>query len=153
MLLIRYLVPGGGGGIKRREHARKTCSSPSLMLMITGCTALVKALTYLRASAFISSGSGKSWKSRSSSGLASLTYAHLQFKGEPSNLSAESVLWLGSHSRENHRDAPQLRSHILSIFYFPLNGSFSLADLHLTFYNLAKFGRAVTTFTLTKKGN
>ena len=90
MLLIRYLVPGGGGGIKRREHARKTCSSPLLMLMITGCTALVKALTYLRASAFISSGSGKSGNSRSSSGLASLTYAHLQFKGEPSNLLAES---------------------------------------------------------------
>ena len=102
MLLIRYLVPEGGGGIKRREHAHKMCLSPSLMLMITGCTALVKALTYLRASAFISNGSGKSRNSRSSSGLASLMYAHLQFKGEPSNLSAESVLLTRSHSRENH---------------------------------------------------
>ena len=139
MLLIRYLVPGGGGGIKRREHAHKTCSSPSLMLMITGCTVLVKALTYLRASAFISNGSGKSVNSRFSSGFTSLTYAHLQFKGEPSNLSAESVLLTRSHSRENHRDALRLRSHILSLFYFSLNGSFSLADLHLTFYDLAKF--------------
>ena len=73
ILLIRYLVPGGGGGIRRREHARKTCSSTSFILMITGCTALAKAPIYLRASAFISNDSGKSGNSRSLSGFASLT--------------------------------------------------------------------------------
>ena len=75
-----YLAPGGGGGISRREHARRTCSSPSLMSMTTGCTALKKAVTYLRASAFCSNGSGKSVYSKFSSEFASLMYAHLQIK-------------------------------------------------------------------------
>ena len=54
-LLILTLAPGGGGGINKREQAQRATSSLSSISVITGCTDVMNAVTYLFASVFDSS--------------------------------------------------------------------------------------------------
>lgn len=118
MLILLAISPGGGGGINRREQALKVCSSPSSIWGMTGCTADIKARTYLFASVLLSKGSGKSCHSKCSKGFASLTYAHLQLTVITSysvlpNKEYQPVLHWEATTQENHEDASRLNLEFL----------------------------------------